>query len=399
MKRRYLLTLLLPLFLGATSVEEIVRNSLVKNHSLKALENSILLTKEQISLASKWENPVLSIGANDIQLNDISRDKEAMQAQFIGISQAFPTNGKLELKEKIAKDDYNISKYALEDKKLELISSIYEYLYKIKFLEQRLHLFNKFKSNVKDIESLLKNLYGYGKASQEQILNTQILYDELNLKSQQLRTFLDTSTIKLEELSYQKIESFELDTDLKKIRLKYDISSHPKILSISTNSKKYLSQSKLEEAKKISDIKVNLSYFQRDEKYEDYINFSLAFPLPIYGKENINATKAKYKAAQISNQLEDIKHRFEKQLKILQKSIDDSYTTFNIIDKSILPKYELLQKVLQSSNSFAKTKNIDTNSLIKNQNEIIKYKLKAIDEKEKYFTALAKSYYYTRIEK
>jgi hypothetical protein len=41
-------------------------------------------------------------------------------------------------------------------------------------------------------------------------------------------------------------------------------------------------------------------------------------------------------------------------------------------------------------------KKIDTRVLIKNQNEIIKYKLKAIDEKENYFTSLAKTYYFDK---
>ncbi|RXJ68637.1 hypothetical protein CRV08_07375 [Halarcobacter ebronensis] len=400
MKKRYLPLILLPLLLEAATVDEVVNQTLENNHSLKALENSIEISKQQISLATKWENPILTIGANDLQLNDISaRDKEPMQAQFIGITQAFPTNGKLELKEEIAKDDYSISKYQLDEKRLELKSNIYEYIYKIKLLEERLFLYEEFKSNVKEIEKLLKNFYKYSKASQEQIITTQILYDELNLKAQQLKTFLDTSHLKLEELTYKKFDTFEIDTNLKNIKLKKEISSHPKILSFDTQTKKFTTQSKLENAKKISDIKMNLSYFQRDDKYEDYLNFSLAFPLPIYGKENIEVTKAKFKSAQAQNQLEDLKFKFKNQIKVLQKSIDDSITTYNIIEKSILPKYESLQKILESNNSYSANKKIDTNTLIKNQNEIIKYKLKAIDEKDKYFSSLAKSYYFTRIEK
>ena len=39
---------------------------------------------------------------------------------------------------------------------------------------------------------------------------------------------------------------------------------------------------------------------------------------------------------------------------------------------------------------------MDSKALITNLNEIIKYELKAIDEKEKYFTALAKSIYFSK---
>ena len=39
---------------------------------------------------------------------------------------------------------------------------------------------------------------------------------------------------------------------------------------------------------------------------------------------------------------------------------------------------------------------MDSKALINNLNEIIKYELKVVDEKQKYFTALSKSIYFTK---
>lgn len=400
MQKKYLLISLLPLFASAQPIDSIVTSALEKNSTLKALESSISVAKEQISLSTRWDNPIVSIGATDIQFNDYrDRDKEAMQAQFIGLTQAIPMGDRLEMAKKVASDDYSISKYNLEDKKLELQSNIYEYAYKVKLLEERISLFDQFKSNTEKLESLLKDFYKYGKAKQKDIISIQILYNELNLKQQQLQTFLDTSYLKLEELSYEKLSSVDVDTSIQKIVLSKEISTHPKILSFEQTEKKFTNVSKLEDEKKIPDVKLNVTYFERSEKFEDYMNVSLAFPLPIYGKESIKATKAKYQSQQVKNQLDDLTNKFLISIDTLQKNIDNAISTYNIITKNILPKYDELQKILESNNSYLLKMNIDTRELIKNQNEIIKYKLKAVDEKEKYFSSLAKSYYFTRNSK
>lgn len=382
---------------NAQSINEVVINTINKNYTLKALENSIDVAREQISLASKWKNPTLSFGIADVQFDDITkRDLEAMQSSFVGFTQTIPIGDKLEIEKKIANDDYEISKFLLEDKKLQLQSKIYEYIYKIKLLKERLSLFKEFKKNTKNLENLLNKLYEYNKVSQIQILDSQILYEELNLKSQRLKTVINTLNLKLEQITYSKIENINFETKIKDVKLSTDIQSHPKILELIQNSNKFENISNLEKEKKNSDIKMSLTYFNRDDKFEDYINLAFAIPLSVYGSEDIKSRKAKFKAMEIDNKIEDTKLVFKNQIKIYQQNIDDSQITFNIINKNIIPKQKELQKVLQNYNSFNSFKNIDTTNLIKNLNQIIKYKLKAIDEKEKYFDALAKSSYFTK---
>ena len=85
-------------------------------------------------------------------------------------------------------------------------------------------------------------------------------------------------------------------------------------------------------------------------------------------------------------------------IKTFQQNIDDSILTLNLINNNIIPKFNHLQKVLETYNSFTSSSSllIDSKSLVNNLNEIIKYKLKAVDEKDKYFNAIAKSMYFTK---
>ena len=386
-----------PFLLNALTIDNIVDITYKNNYKLKALEKELEIAKEEINLSSKWNNPILTFGATDLQFEDITRrDKEPMQSQFIGFTQTIPIGEKLETKKKITTNEYEISKYEIEDKKLLYKSKIYEYVYSIKLLEKRVSLFEEFKENSTKLEKLLKELYKYNKASQIEILNIQIMIQELNLKIQNLKSMINTFNLKLEEITYEKIENIEVDINIKNVRLNTDIKSHPKILALIQNSKKFKNLSIFEEEKKNSDLKFSISYFQRDEKFDDYINLSFAIPLSVYGTEDIKSKKAKFKSIQINHQIEDIRLSFKNQIKTLQQNIDDSLKSLTIIEKDILPKFNHLQKILENYNSFNSIKMIDSKSLINNFNEIIKYKQKSINEKERYFTALAKSIYFTK---
>ncbi|RXK01730.1 hypothetical protein CRV02_07565 [Arcobacter sp. CECT 8989] len=395
-----LLSSLLTSSIYAKEVKQVVNEAINTNSSLQALEQSILLAKEQIDLAGKWQNPILNFGANDIQFDDISkRDLEPMQAQFIGLNQMIPIGDKKELEEEIARDDYELSKLVLADKKLELESKIYEYIYNIKLVEERVALFSKLKQNIAELQKLLEEFYKYNKASQIDILKVQTLYDELDISEQKLNNNLRVFKLQLEQLTYTKFKDIDISTELEKLTLVNNIDSHPKILQIEKNIEKFNTTSKFEEEKKNSDINFGVKYFQRDSKYEDYINISVAIPLSIYGSEDIKARKAKFKANEYKNLLQDSKLKFTNQIKILQDNIDNAFYSYKKLNESIIPKYNQIQKTLESYNRFSSLKQIDSKQLIRNLNELIKYKLKAIDEKQKYFTSLSNSIYFTKVNK
>jgi outer membrane protein TolC len=384
----------------ATNIDDVVSKAYEKNLTLKTLEKSLDVAKQEIDLATKWKNPTLSFGATDLQFGDFStRDKEAMQAHFIGFSQVFPIGNKLDTQKDIALNDFEISKLEVEDRKLQFKALIYEYIYNIELIKQRLTLFDEFKTNVKKLEQLLEKLYEYNKATQVQVINSQIMYKELNLKIQTLQTKLNTTILKLEQIVYEKIDNLDIDTNLQRVTLSKDIETHPKLQIIDETIKKFENLSLLEKQKKFSDVNVNVAYFQRDDKFNDYMNISVAIPLAIYGSENIKAAKARFKTIELNQKLEDMKKIFENNIDTLQQKMDDSFITYKIVQEDILPKYSQLQNVLEEYNSTNSYKNIDAKALINNLNEIIKYKLKAIDEKQDYFEALSKSKYFIKDNK
>jgi len=378
----------------ATSLDEMIDNVLKKNHDVKSLEKSIELANSQIAISTNWNNPTISFGANDIQFeNTFDRDVEPMQAQYIGYSQVIPIGDKLNIKKEISIRDKNIATFTLEDKKLQLKSKIYEYAYNIVILEKKYTLLNKYLKNIKSLEELSNALYENGKMKQNDIINLRVSYSKIILKQKNLKNLINNLYLQLENITYSNIDKIDISLDMDKNNLIKKFDTHPKIQLIKEKSLKFTDISRLEIAKKTSDIKFNIAYFQRDSKYEDYANISVNIPLSIYGTEKVKSLKAKLKAQEIQSSLLDIKQTFKTKTTMLQNNIDNSKQTYKIIKDTIIPLKEEVQNNIESYNSFSQ---ITPENTIKNLNDVIKYELMLLDEIKKYFTSYSKSIYFTQ---
>ena len=393
MKKILLCSSLTVCLLSAVTIDELVKNTNENNYDLKSIDKSINIANHQISLSKKWQNPVLSLGLNDLWLNDLSsRDKEAMQASFIGLSQVIPTGSKLEIKEKIAQKDRNIQILNLEDKKLELESKVYEYVYTILLLERKYKLLESYEQNIKKLETLFTSLYQYQKVTQNEILNSQISALDISLQKQNLKNMIDNSYLKLEQITYTKIDKIEENIDIKKINLLSINQEHPKFKTLEEMANKSKNMADLEAEKKIPDVMLNVAYFQRDSRFNDYVNVSVSFPLPIYDTENTARLQAKMNMNETNDKLEQLKHNFSMQSEILKNSLNSSYTNYYLIEEKIIPIKEKIQTNIETYTSFDKIKPQES---IKNLNELISYETKAIDELQKYYEAYSQLLYFT----
>lgn len=393
MKKVLLCLVFLVCLLKAVTIDELVKHTNENNYDLKSIDKSIEVANHQILLSKKWQNPTLSLGLNDLWLNDLSsRDKEAMQASFIGLSQVIPTGSKLEIKEKIAQKDRNIQILNLEDKKLELESKVYEYVYTILLLEKKYNLLESYEQNIKKLEALFTSLYKYQKVTQNEILNSQISALDIGLQKQNLKNMIDNSYLKLEQITYTKIDKIDENIDIKKINLLTINQEHPKFKTLEEMANKSKNMADLEAEKKIPDLMLNVAYFQRDSKFNDYVNVSVSFPLPIYDTENTARLQAKMNMNETNDKLEQLKHNFSMQSEILKNSLNSSYTNYNLIEEKIIPIKQKIQKNIETYNSFDKIKPQES---IKNLNELISYETKAIDELQKYYEAYSALLYFT----
>ena len=381
--------------LNATSIDDVIKNALENNSSLQELAIEEQITYEKIELSDEWMNPVLSMGITDVQSDISKRDLEPMQATFIGVTQNIPLGNRLELKRKVAQSDYEISSLILQNEQLKLRSIIKGLGYDYLILDEKLKLLLDYKKRIHALDELTRSLYENDKASLEKALQTALLKERVELKITNTEMMKKRARLALEQKSFLKIKTLEGQLEPKLDRSEINIDQHPQLAIFRLQAKKSITQSKVEESQKNSDLKFSMAYFKRDDKYNDYMNFSVAMPLSIYKSEDIKAKVAKLKSKSFENRESTIRQNFQTEVERLKFDLNSSYENILRYENKILPQREAIQQTLQSYNSLSLTSPEKT---IRHLNVIIEEELLLLNEKQNFFKAQSQLDYYKGVD-
>ena len=392
---------IISLSLIISSINAINLNGMMKivkknSRDISVVERRIKTANENMKLVTKWDNPILGLGINDIHLNDIrSRDLEAMQSQYISISQTIPTNSKLEIKENIERKNSEVYRLLLKDKIVKIESILKEYLSKRVIVFKKLKLINSYLANISKLNNLYEELSKIDAKNHRNYIDSNILYSNLLIQKENLNSQLKIIKLQIEKLLYKKIGkiSFGLKPPLRVRNI--NINNHPFILSKQESINREDYNIKLQYANKIPDMKLNGGYFNRVDR-EDYISMSLSMPLTVNGREKISIQKAKILKMQRYDELEISKNRFNSEIKILREIMKSSYKNYNMINSQILPQKEHIKDMLDSE---ILTKNIGSDSIVNSITDIIKEELLGLNELDRYYNAYSKLTYFKGVRR
>jgi len=386
--------LLLVSFLYSNTFDELKIKTLKNNQSLKVLENDIKISTQNGYLSVKYKNPIVGFGMNDILLSDITnRSKEPMQTQFITLSQTVPLGNKLEIKKSLFKIQKEIEKLFLKDKKIKYNSIILSNLNEYIILEEKINTLEELIKNINKIILLQKQKFKISNIEQISIINNQDKILNIKLNIQNLYNKLEIIKLQLQNISYTKINKIKHTLSSMQIS---DIKT--KELLEKNNIYKVLKKKVIKNEKNISyenslktsDIKINFGYYQR-ENFDDYLAFSLAYPLSIYGSEDIKVKKAKVQKVKSNIVLKEFENEFNIKIKTILTNMKLSKIKYDLIVSQIIKHNNLIDKLLKSKSIQNK---VNTISQIKNQNDILQNKIKALDEKMKFYKNKALLEYY-----
>jgi len=392
MLKNILLTIILfSSYASAITLDTLIALGLKQNYTLQEKNKSIEKSQYNTKLSMVWTNPIIGIGVNDIQLDDVSsRDLEAMQTQYISYTQKIPTNNKLDLKKDISIYDTNIQTLLLDDYKLKLQSTIKNYAYKTTIIENKIKVVDKYIKNLQKQKEIANVLYDNGKIKQGDIIKIDLKLYKLEIKRNNFTYLKDKYYIALENLVYKKIDSVELDvTNTKFNKVNYN-ENHPFIASIKGELSQANKKIAYENSKKIDDLKFTVSYNQR-KRFEDYLSFKIAIPLSIQGSEDLKVSKQKIAKHQKMDRFIIAEQQFKTNIDKLSKKAIKSQHNINIVKNNLLPLNEKLQKLFELHSS---TNMMSSMNMYKAVNEKYDLELMKYDELEIYFDAISKLAYY-----
>ncbi len=372
------------------SLESLLLKLKSQNLTLQQAQDAIMIEDENHNLAGTWENPTLGIGANDLLIDDITaRDREPMQTHFVTFSQKIPLGGKVDLKRDVALREVEIAKSSYHDRGLRLASLLRGYAYKVAIIEKKLNLITRYQQNVKKLKRLHTKLFEVGKSPQSLIEDTKILAKRLLIKKRKLVTMKGIFLHKIEALVYEDVPSVEVALEMDK-NLSINLQKHPIMIGETLKVEKSQEALKLAKASKIPDVKLGLGYFQREDR-SDYLAINAGIELPIRGRENSKIQIASLKLAQAKKHRASRLFALEKEIEVLEASMQDAKNNFHTLMREIVPKKRYIGKLLAQE---LFTKNSSTTTLVSNLNARIVLELDAYDEMDSYFSAYAKLVYF-----
>ena len=365
------------------------------NPILQVLSNKIDISKQDETLKAKWQNPAIILGANDLLINDFAnRDKEAMQTQFVTISQNIPIGSNKGISVQIAKKDTQLNKYALKYEILKLNSILLYYFYKIAIINKKLKLIHRYKKNIKEIRSTLLQQIKRN-TNQIETINSDIKIAMLDIKIQNLKFLRATTILNIKELLNK--QDIQIQAQLDSLELTYIdsdniLNTHPYILYFKEQIQKSKQNIKLQQSNRFKDVKLSVGYYQR-EQFDDYMAFNVAIALPIYNTESKKINKSKIQYLKQKNKLKDVKNKFILQINTLKLTEKTALANYKILNNKIIKLKKQIGKVL---NSYSSIKSLSATKVIDNLNDIIEQELIALNELDKFYEAKARLVYFTQ---
>lgn len=345
---RFFLSFIFTFSLYAQDINTLVLKAYQNNPTIQKLQNQIESTTHDIANSDLYKNPSVTIGLNDINLDEPDRrDIEAMQTNFISISQEITDSDKLNYKKQIELSNQKILQLTLNEQKNILAKNIYNYFIDYQQLEKRIQLNNQKIENIDKTKDYHTNHMQYTKAFQE-ILNNDLTIDKL-----QLQVIFDQEKqkqilIELSELINEPISNISFNNFTIPKTVDTQINEHTLLLIEKEKIQKATFAKKLADENQSSDYMISAGYYNRDS-FDDYVSVALTIPLNIYGKEKNESLKARKNIDIAGNALTEVHNRLEKRYKLELSKKELAQKSLSYIDK--INEHLLKQKDLIVNNT------------------------------------------------
>ena len=336
-----LLSFFIPLSLQSQTLQEVIDYSQHNNYQLQILQEESELIDREVDIVGVWSDPVLKAGINDIQaVHPLSRNVEAMQNQFISLSQAIPLNNRLEIASDVEKEKLLVVEQKKEVLNVNIAFGVRKAFIEAQFAQSSLSILDNYISFLKTPMDLLVHLSAVEKNSVEKYIKTQLLQKSYQFQREAWLRNIEVAKERIELIGNMKIDYFSDEVVLKN----YQSRTVEELLSLlemnspelhMRNALKNVANRGIElaRAKEQTDFTVTGGYYQRFDR-NDYVSVAVSFPLYIHKKQS-NKTVQAMKKSNIQNiTYEQTKVQLEQGLKISFHQLQSLYDELEILEQS-----------------------------------------------------------------
>lgn len=162
------------------SLQHAVETALTNNPGLAALKSqaeSLAALPEQ---AGAWPDPILSFNLVNVPLDSFSFREEGMTQYQLGLSQALPYPGKLNLRTQLAVQEARVAEADLAERRLQLIRDVRILWWNLYYLDRALTVIEPNRALLVQIINVAETRYQVGQGLQQDLLLAQLELSRLH---------------------------------------------------------------------------------------------------------------------------------------------------------------------------------------------------------------------------
>jgi cobalt-zinc-cadmium efflux system outer membrane protein len=294
------------------SAAEAVKTAVSENPGLAEMQARFRAMSEIPSQIGTLPDPVVSFGAMNFPTDSFDRDQEPMTQLQVGISQAFPFPGKLNLREEAAEFDAQAAFYTADEMRLMLIANVQQKWWQIFYLDRAIDTIRSNQVLLKQFIDVAKTKYETGKGLQQDVLLAQLEQSKLIDKNIQIQALRSNQAILLNtmmnlranaEVSLPRTVNKSLPTILNEHRL-YQLAAIHRPIIKQREQTVAASESRLDLAKRneYPDFNVAVNYGNRSGNNpmpmsgsrSDFVSVMVGIKVPLYsGRKQSKAIRQK----------------------------------------------------------------------------------------------------------
>lgn len=374
------------------SAAEAVKTAVSENPGLAEMQARFRAMSEIPSQMGTLPDPVVSFGAMNFPTDSFDRDQEPMTQLQVGISQAFPFPGKLNLREEAAEFDAQAAFYTADEMRLMLIANVQQKWWQIFYLDRAIDTIRSNQVLLKQFIDVAKTKYKTGKGLQQDVLLAQLEQSKLIDKNIQIQALRSNQAILLNtmmnlranaEVSLPRTVNKSLPTILNEHRL-YQLAAIHRPIIKQREQTVAASESRLDLAKRneYPDFNVAVNYGNRSGNNpmpmsgsrSDFVSVMVGIKVPLYsGRKQSKAIRQK------SSELEknhyavlDEKGRVSAEISTAVTDYRRAGEQMSLFGSGIVPQ---ARQTVQSMLAGYQVSKVDFLNLVRSQITLLNYEL------------------------
>jgi len=176
------------------SLSGLVAEAKAHNPSLAAMKDRYEASSERATQAGAWDDPMLSLGFMNVEVDNFAFDRIPMTSKVVGLSQKIPFYGKTALREEAAIHESQAQEAEYRDRLLIVGSEVKKAYYELYYIQKALDTVDKNFELAKVFEDVAKSRYSVGSGPFRDIVKAGV--EQSRLVDRRLKLKKDESTVR-----------------------------------------------------------------------------------------------------------------------------------------------------------------------------------------------------------